>query len=91
MERLEASVTGRVQVVMYRDFACRNARALGLTGTAENLPDGTVRIIAEGERAKLDDYVLKLWKGPLLAKVASVDAKYLPSTGEFDKFRIIYD
>jgi acylphosphatase len=90
MERLRAIVSGKVQIVMYRDFACRNARALGLVGSVENLPDGTVQVIAEGERAKLDEYVLKLWKGSLLAKVTNVEATYLPATGEFDKFRIIY-
>lgn len=90
MERLEAIVSGRVQVVMYRDFACRNARALGLVGSAQNLPNDTVRVIAEGERAVLDQFVLKLWRGSMLAKVENVDVKFLPATGEFKNFRIIY-
>src|SRR3989344_224255 len=49
-ERIETIVSGRVQVVMYRDFATRKARGLGLVGEVKNLPDGTVRVVAEGAR-----------------------------------------
>ena len=49
-ERLEAIVSGRVQMVMYRDFTARFARRLGLVGEVKNLSDGTVRVIAEGSR-----------------------------------------
>jgi len=90
MERLTAIVSGRVQAVMYRDFACRHARGKGLTGSVENLPDGTVRVIAEGKRDDLDAYLLKLWRGPLLARVADVAPSWGRATGEFEKFRIIY-
>lgn len=89
-ERLEAIVSGRVQVVMYRDFCCRHARALGLVGSVQNLLDGTVEVIAEGPRRKLDEFVLKLWKGPLLAKVEMVNPSFSVATGGFDKFRIVY-
>ncbi len=77
-------------MVMYRDFCCRHARALGLVGSAQNLPDGTVKVIAEGPREQLDAFVLKLWKGPLLAKVEMVKTSFLGATGEFEKFRIVY-
>lgn len=90
MERLRAIVLGRVQVVMYRDFACRNARAAGLVGTVQNLSDGTVEVIAEGERKILDEFALKLWKGSLLSHVEMVTTTFSPATGEFEKFRILY-
>ena len=91
MERLEAIVSGRVQLVMYRDFATRKARGLGLVGEARNLPDGTVRVIAEGPRQKLETYVQKLRKGSLLSKVEEVQVTYLPATGEYAYFDINYD
>lgn len=91
MERLEAIVSGRVQLVMYRDFATRKARSLGLVGEVENLADGTVRVVAEGPRAKLEEYERKLSKGSLLAKVEKVEASYLPATGEYKYFDITYD
>ena len=86
-----AIVSGRVQLVMYRDFSCRNARGLGLVGTVQNLPDGTVRVIAEGEREKLDRYALKLWQGSLLSHVTNVAVSWSPATGEFTKFKIQYE
>lgn len=91
MERLEAIVSGRVQFVMYRDFATRKARGLGLMGEAQNLPDGTVRVIAEGPQEKLEAYVEKLWKGSLLARVEQVEVQYLPATGAYKYFDINYD
>jgi len=91
MERLEAIVSGRVQLVMYRDFATRKARGLGLVGEVRNLPDGTVRVVAEGPREKLEAYEKKLWKGSFLAKVAGVSATYHPATGQYKYFDITYD
>lgn len=89
-ERLEAIVSGRVQMVMYRDFAQRKARGLTLVGTVKNLEDGTVRVIAEGSRESLERYLAKLHGGPLLAKVEGVSPEWRSATGEFEGFRILY-
>ncbi len=91
MERLEAFVFGRVQTVMYRDFAQRKARGLGLTGHVKNLPNRSVQVVAEGPRAVLEQYVLKLGRGPLLARVERVDVAYSNATGEYTSFLISYD
>lgn len=90
-ERLEAIVSGRVQMVMYRDFAQRKASGLKLSGWVKNLPDGTVRLVAEGPREKLDTYMKKLQKGSLLSRVDTVEPKWLPATGEYTRFVIAYD
>ena len=55
--RLECEISGRVQLVMYRDFAQRHARKLGLSGAARNLPDGRVGVVAEGEEEVLQQYL----------------------------------
>jgi len=89
-ERLEAVVSGRVQMVMYRDFAQRKAKRLNLKGTVENLSNGTVRVIAEGPRDTLETYVTRLKGGPLLARVERVTPQWLPATGAFRGFDIIY-
>ena len=88
-ERIEAIVSGRVQMVMYRDFATRKARRLGLTGWVRNLPDGTVHAVAEGPRKNLDTYIRKLQHGPFLANVEHVSVTNLPATGEFSEFTLI--
>ena len=91
MERLEATVSGRVQMVMYRDFAQRKARGLRLVGEVQNLKDGTVRVVAEGPRANLEAYVEKLKKGPLLARVESVRVDFGEAAGGYTDFSIRYD
>lgn len=91
MERIEAIVSGRVQLVMYRDFATRKARSLGLVGEVQNLPDGTVRVVAEGDRSTLEAYVQKLRKGSLLSRVEDVVVTYLPAQGDYTYFDINYD
>lgn len=89
-ERLDAIVSGRVQLVMYRDFAQRKARGLKLKGSVRNLEDGTVHVVAEGPRESLERYLAKLHGGPLLARVDKVSPSWLPATGEFARFDILY-
>jgi acylphosphatase len=88
-ERLEAIVSGRVQMVMYRDFVQRKARSLKLVGEVQNMMDGTVRVVAEGSRKALEALVTKLCRGSLLAHVASVQTIWLPATGEYTTFTLI--
>jgi acylphosphatase len=89
-ERLEAIVRGRVQMVMYRDFAMRKARSLKLVGEVQNLSDGTVRVVAEGSREKLDAYVKKLWSGSILSKVEHVEVTFMKAKGGYISFDITY-
>lgn len=90
MKRLECKIFGRVQMVMFRDFAQRKAKALGLAGTVRNLPDGSVFAAAEGEEEKLKIFLAKLKKGPMLARVDRVEEKWQDTAGEFNDFKIIY-
>jgi acylphosphatase len=46
--RLTAWVEGRVQGVGFRWWVRANALELGLSGYAENLTDGRVKVVAEG-------------------------------------------
>ncbi|MET0768935.1 MAG: acylphosphatase [Solirubrobacteraceae bacterium] len=45
---------GRVQGVWFRDSTRREAARLGVAGSARNLPDGTVEVVAEGEPGAVD-------------------------------------
>ena len=78
-------------MVMYRDFAARKARGLGLVGEVQNLQNGTVRVVAEGPRENLQKYVQKLQQGSLLSRVERVTPEWKPSTGEYTSFSITYD
>lgn len=84
--RLRAVVRGDVQGVGFRYGVRRLAHELGLTGFAENAPDGSVRIEAEGSSEHLDQLEAFLRSGPRLATVTSVEAERLAATGEFKRF-----
>lgn len=83
-------VSGRVQGIMFRDFARRMARKLRLVGTVENLTDGTVKIVAQGDEVKLNELLLQLKKGHPLAKVTNIVVNFKDATGSFSGFKIIY-
>ncbi len=86
--RLEVSVFGKVQGVFFRVFTARIARSLGICGWVRNEGDGSVRIVAEGEKRLLLSFLEKIKNGPPLAKVKSVDAEWGCSKGEFVDFEI---
>jgi len=48
-------VSGRVRKVGYRLIVEEKALGLGVKGTVENMPDGRVRIVCEGEKEKIDE------------------------------------
>lgn len=89
-KRLQCTVFGRVQMVMYRDFTCRTARSLGIVGTVKNNDDGTVSVVAEGEEEALSAFLEKLRRGSLLAKVERIAASWENARGEFTSFEILY-
>ena len=51
-------MTGRVQGVFYRGTCVRKAESLGLKGYARNLPDGRVEVLACGEQAGVEQFIL---------------------------------
>ena len=77
-------------MVMYRDFAQRKARRLGLVGTVQNLKDGSVEVVVEGEETILDEYIKYLNKGSILSKVRNVRIVMTDATGNFSDFLIPY-
>ena len=89
-KRLEAKVVGRVQMVMYRDFATRNARKLGITGFVENEDDGSVSVVAEGEESMLHTYLELLARGSVLSHVEQVIPTWTVVRGEEKDFSIRY-
>lgn len=88
MTAAEIVVAGRVQGVGYRDYAQRQAERLGLTGWVMNLADGRVRAHAEGPRDTIETLVRVLEKGPPLARVETVDVRWVPPRGAFAGFEV---
>ena len=84
--RLRAVIRGEVQGVGFRWAVQRQAGQLGLTGYAQNLPDGSVRVEAEGDPDRLDQLEAFLGQGPRWAEVQSLESQRVPATGEFREF-----
>ncbi len=85
---MHAIVKGLVQGVGYRFFVIRRAELLGLTGWVKNLPDGTVEVVAEGDRELLEELIKELWRGPSAAQVTDVIINWERYTGEFKNFDV---
>ena len=90
MQEIECSVSGKVQMVLFRDFVQRKARALGACGFVENLEDGSVRVVAQGEKETLEKLIEHLNKGPFLAQVAYVKVVWKEPGEHFVGFKIHY-
>lgn len=72
---LRCLVSGRVQGVFFRESTRREAESLGVTGSAANLPDGRVEVIACGEEPAVRALVNWLREGPRLAEVEDVEVE----------------
>lgn len=89
-KKIILKIYGRVQMVMYRDSARRQAIKLNLTGWVMNKPDGMVELIAEGEKENLKQFIDWCYNGSILAKVDKIDIDWQEATGQFKKFNIKY-
>jgi len=87
-KQLIAIVNGRVQGVGYRFFAESRARLLHLTGYVQNLPEGGVEVVAEGEEAALSSFLNSLWQGPPAGHVLNVQVFWTDAKDEFEDFAV---
>ncbi|TAJ45010.1 hypothetical protein CUJ86_04070 [Methanofollis fontis] len=84
---LRAVASGRVQGVGYRGYIASRGAAHSLSGYAENRPDGTVEIVAEGEAADLTAFLEEAWASddPMIA-VRGIEAEVTEATGRHPGF-----
>ena len=78
-------ISGRVQGVGFRWFTRQQAERLGLSGWAENLPDGRVEIVARGAPDALDEFEEAIRQGPRFARVDDVEKADIPHEDVPDK------
>jgi acylphosphatase len=87
-DRVHLLIEGRVQGVFFRSSAQAEANQLGLKGWVRNCPDGSVELVAEGEKRKIDDLIAWCRHGPRGAEVENVRIEREEFSGEFSVFRI---
>lgn len=88
-ELRELHYSGHVQGVFFRATARNIASGLAVTGYVANLPDGRVKLVAEGAPAELDllERTISQEKGQ---NIQDVTRDTRPATGQFDGFEIRY-
>lgn len=66
-------IEGRVQGVFFRESIRRRAEPLGITGYAKNMLDGSLQVLACGEKEALNRLTEWLKQGPPMAEVERMD------------------
>jgi acylphosphatase len=88
-KRVKVLVSGQVQGVFFRVECARRARDLGVGGHAQNLSDGRVEAVFEGDAHSVDQMITWCREGPPLAQVVTVQIEEESPRGERD-FRITH-
>jgi len=86
MLRLTAHISGVVQKTGYRAQVVLLANAFDLLGYVQNLPDGIVKVVAEGDEPDLERFLHALKIKDTLIDVQRIETQYSAATGEFVGF-----
>ena len=81
-------VTGRVQGVGFRWYTHDVAAREGIHGWVRNLADGSVEVVAEGDRESVDRLETSIRRGPAQARVADVETEEMPPAHRVTGFEI---
>ena len=79
-------VNGLVQGVGFRYFVFGRAKKLGLTGYVCNLYDGSVEILAEGNRSLVEELIREIKIGPRAARVTDVKIQWNDPEKKYKEF-----
>ena len=86
MFKLIAHVSGKVQMSGYRSRVVIIAKAFDLRGYVRNLPDGRVKIVAEGSKADLERFLAAIRIENTLIKVEDIKAEFFDAEGAYEDF-----
>jgi len=87
MKRATLFVSGHVQGVGFRYRTTAIAQSFVVSGTVENLDDGRVKIVVEGERDEIQRFVDEI-QTSVSGRIKSIDRFDSEPSGEFDGFAI---
>ncbi len=87
MVRVTSFLTGRVQGVGMRYAVHDLSRQFAVRGFVQNLQDGRVQIVAEGDRDEIDRFLNRL-REVAPGAIHSLDSFASTPTGEYSRFEI---
>lgn len=85
--RYDITFTGHVQGVFFRATAEKIARNYDVSGWVRNEPNGSVRMVVEGERGEVDRFVEAV-KDAKRRNIRDAQIEQCAATGEFNGFTI---
>ena len=86
MQRVTAYVSGKVQKTGYRARVVTIAQNLRLKGYVQNLEDGRVKVVAEGENIDIEILLRALDIKNTLIHVVDIKKEYSSATSDFEGF-----
>lgn len=89
MNTVNIRVFGIVQGVFFRRSTKDMADELGVSGWVRNEHDGSVEIMATGEKEVLEKFIEWCKGGPPMAKVEKVEVERLSEVEDFGYFSIL--
>ncbi|HJY15717.1 MAG TPA: acylphosphatase [Nitrososphaeraceae archaeon] len=88
--RAHVFIIGKVQGVYFRQNTRIVANRHKVTGWVQNLRDGRVEAVLEGNEMDVSELIEWFYAGPPKAKVDDVQIKYESYVGEFQGFKVNY-
>lgn len=85
-KRMQIFFSGTVQGVGFRFTVERLARRFPVTGFVRNLDDGRVEVTAEGEEARLVEFLSAIRESGMKNYIRDVEAHWSESQGCFSSF-----
>lgn len=80
--------SGRVQGVGFRYTAWQLSRSFEVVGTVQNMSDGRVKMILEGELEQIEQFINEVCEATS-GSVTKIEKVARPWSGEFAEFEII--
>ncbi|MGQ9505367.1 MAG: acylphosphatase [Thermogutta sp.] len=90
MEQREIYFSGMVQGVGFRYTTRQIATDYRVTGYVQNLPDGRVHLVVEGDPQELDRFIAEIYRH-FEGYIDSAETQRRPATGQFQRFFIRHE
>lgn len=86
--RVHVIYSGRVQNVGFRFTAEKIAMDLGLCGCVKNMPNGTVDLVSEGPKDKIETLLKRIQESALGPHIKKADCRWEKPTQQYSEFNI---
>lgn len=79
---VEITLTGKVQRAGLRAYIKNRAEEFGVRGLARNLDNGSVEVVAQGERKALEKFLEKVKLGSPFSKIEETEVTWWDSVSD---------